>query len=130
MHESCTVFREKHLILAFQRLYFLKINHLIRCSFCLRGSCTCSSCGNCTLIFSFALCFNSVLFAFVTDSNMFSQAVLVFKCLLAIIAFSWRLRRMLCSYMSPKIHRRNNKLTILTLCPFTISFLARFLLSF
>lgn len=123
-------FREKHLILAFQRLYFFKINHLIGCTFCLRRSCTCRSGGNRSLIFSFALCFNSILLAFVTDSYMFSQAVLVLKCLLAIIAFSWWLRRVLCPYMSPKVHRRNYKLTILTLCPFTISFLARFLLRF
>lgn len=118
------------LFIAFRRLYFLKINHLIGCSFCLCGSCTCRCCGNYRLILSFTFCLDSILFALVTDSYMLPQAIFIFKCLLAIVTFSWWLRRMLCPYMSPKIHRCYDQLTILTLRPFTISFLACLLLRF
>lgn len=67
------------------------------------------------------------LFVLVRYSHVFSQAVLVFKGFLTVLTLPGRLRRMLGAYMSPKIHRRDDELAILTLSPLAVRLLARFL---
>lgn len=111
-------------------LYFLQINHFARSRFRLGGSGCACRCGRHWCLFILTLCLGCILLRFMTYSNMLTQTIFILKGFLTIVAFSRWLWCVLCSYVSPEIHRSNNEFTILTLRPFTVCLLTRFLLSF
>lgn len=55
---------------------------------------------------------------------MLSQAVFVLEGLFAEITFTWRLRRVLCAHMPPKVHRCYDELAVRALCPLVVRIIA------
>jgi hypothetical protein len=111
-------------------LYFFQINDFARSRFRLGGSC--GACRRCRhrCLFILTLSLGCILLRFMTYSHVLAQAVFVLKGFLTVVALSWWLGGVLRSYVSPEVNRSNYEFTVLTLSPFAVGLLARFLLSF